>query len=359
MIGFIARRLLLTIPVLFGIVFVTFAIGRLLPGSPCEAALGEHASAAVCANFNERHGLNKPIPIQFATYLGEIARGDLGTSLRFGRPVTDLMVERLPTTVELAIYALIFATVVGITLGLVSALRHGSAVDVGTMLLANLGVSIPVFVLGLALAWVFAIGLKGSPLALPPSGRLSSGINIPVLAQYWHLESLGGPPRVLIDFVSNMYTVNSLLRLDARTFFDGLRHMILPAAALGTIPMAIIARITRSSLLDVLGLDYTRTARAKGLRERLVVFRHAMRNAMLPLVTVIGLQVGGLLAGAILTETIFNLTGVGKTFFVAITSRDYTVVQAFTLVIAIGYVLINLLVDISYGFLDPRVRVSQ
>ena len=333
MIGFIARRLLLTIPVLFGIVFVTFAIGRLLPGSPCEAALGEHASAAVCANFNERHGLNKPIPIQFATYLGEIARGDLGTSLRFGRPVTDLMVERLPTTVELAIYALIFATVVGITLGLVSALRHGSAVDVGTMLLANLGVSIPVFVLGLALAWVFAIGLKGSPLALPPSGRLSSGFNIPALAQYWHLGSLSGPPRVLIDFVSNMYTVNSLLRLDARTFFDGLRHMILPAAALGTIP--------------------------KGLRARLVVFRHAMRNAMLPLVTVIGLQVGGLLDGAILTETIFNLTGVGKTFFVAITSRDYTVVQAFTLVIAIGYVLINLLVDISYGFLDPRVRVSQ
>jgi peptide/nickel transport system permease protein len=356
-IGFIVRRFLLAIPVLLGIVFVTFAIGRLLPGSPCEAALGEHASPAACAAFNQRHGLDKPIPIQFATYLGEIARGDLGDSLRFGRPVTDLMIERLPTTVELSIYALLFAIVVGILLGLVSALRHGSAADVGTMLVANLGVSIPVFVLGLSLAWLFAIGLKGTPFSLPPSGR--SSLTVMSLAQAWHLESLTGPPRVLLDFVSNMYTFNSALRLDGKTFVDALRHMILPAVALGTIPMAIIARITRSSLLDVLGLDYTRTARAKGLNERLVVFRHAMRNAMLPLVTVIGLQVGGLFSGAILTETIFNLTGVGRTFFVAITSRDYAVVQAFTLVIAVGYVLINLLVDISYGFLDPRVRVSR
>jgi ABC-type dipeptide/oligopeptide/nickel transport system permease component len=261
--------------------------------------------------------------------------------------------------VELALFALIFATVFGILLGLLSALRHNSAVDVGTMLLANLGVSIPVFVLGLSFEWIFAIGLKGTPFALPPSGRLSSGINIVPLATYWHLQSLEGPLRTVVEFVSNMYIFNSVLRLDGRTLVDGLRHMILPAVALGTIPMAIIARITRSSLLDVLGLDYTRTARAKGLRERVVVFRHAMRNAMLPLVTVIGLQVGGLLAGAILTETVFNLTGVGKTFFVAITSRDYTVVQAFTLVIAVGYVLINLIVDLSYGFLDPRVRVSS
>jgi peptide/nickel transport system permease protein len=358
-IGFITRRVLLALPVLLGIVFVTFALARLLPGNPCEAALGEHASANICNAFNQRHGLDKPIPVQFAIYLGEIARGDLGSSLRFGRPVTDLMVERLPTTVELAFYALIFATVVGILLGLVSALRHNSAVDVGTMLLANLGVSIPVFVLGLTFAYIFAVGLKGTPFSLPPSGRLSSDLSMPQLAQVWHVESLTGPLRVLIDFASNIYTLNALLRLDGRTFVDALRHMILPAIALGTIPMAIIARITRSSLLDVLGLDYTRTARAKGLRERLVVFRHALRNAMLPLVTVIGLQVGGLLAGAILTETIFNLTGVGKTFFVAITSRDYTVVQAFTLVIAVGYVLINLLVDISYGFLDPRVRVRS
>lgn len=358
MISFVVRRTLLAIPVLFGIVFVTFAIGRLLPGNACVSALGEHATPQACAGFIHRHALDQPIPTQFTTYLGEIASGDLGISLKWGRPITDLMIERLPTTVELSLYALIFACTFGIFLGLISALRHNSAVDVGTMLLANFGVSIPVFVLGLVLAWIFAIGLKGTPLALPPSGRLSSGLNMVPLAQAWGLESLGGPPRVLLDFVSNMYTVNSLLRLDWRTLGDALRHMVLPAVALGTIPMAIIARITRSSLLDVLGLDYTRTARAKGLGERLVVFRHAMRNAMLPLVTIIGLQVGGLLAGAILTETIFNLTGVGKTFFEAITGRDYTVVQAFTLVIAVGYVLINLLVDISYGFLDPRVRVS-
>jgi peptide/nickel transport system permease protein len=356
-IGFIVRRVLFALPVLLGIVFVTFAIARLLPGSPCEAALGEHASRAICAAFDQRHGLDKPIPIQFAIYLGEIARGDLGDSLRLSRPVTTLLIERLPTTVELSIYALLFAVVAGVLLGLVSALRHNSSVDVGTMLLANLGVSIPVFVLGLAFAWFFAVALRGTPFSLPPSGRLSSELSMPSLVQYWHLTSLTGPPRAILDFISNMYTLNSALRLDGRTFVDALRHMILPAVALGTIPMAIIARITRSSLLDVLGLDYTRTARAKGLRERLVVFRHAMRNAMLPLVTVIGLQVGGLLAGAILTETIFNLTGVGKTFFQAITGFDYTVVQGFTLVIAVGYVLINLLVDISYGFLDPRVRV--
>jgi peptide/nickel transport system permease protein len=358
-IGFIVRRFLLAVPVLLGIVFVTFAIGRLLPGNPCEAALGEHASASVCAAFNQRHGLDKPIPVQFATYLGEIAGGDLGTSLKFGRPVTALMVERLPTTVELTFYALVFACFFGILLGLVSALRHNSKVDVGTMIVANLGVSIPVFVLGLVLAYVFAVGLKGTFFALPPSGRLSSGLTIETLAVHYHLTSLGGPPRVLLDFVSNMFTLNALLQLDGRVFVDAVRHMLLPAIALGTIPMAIIARITRSSLLDVLGLDYTRTARAKGLREGLVVFRHAMRNAMLPLVTVIGLQVGGLFAGAILTERIFNLTGVGNTFFQAITGRDYAVVQAFTLVLAVGYVLINLLVDISYGFLDPRVRVSR
>jgi peptide/nickel transport system permease protein len=356
-IGFIVRRVALALPVLLGIVFVTFAIGRMLPGDPCVVALGEHANRDVCNAFKVRHGLDKPIPVQFVVYVGELLQGDLGSSLRLSRPVTTLLVERLPTTVELSIYALLFATFFGILLGLISALRHNSAVDVGTMLLANLGVSIPVFVLGLAFAWIFAIGLKGTPLALPPSGRLSSGLVMVPLVQHWHLEAMTGPPRVLIDFVSNMYTVNSALRLDGRTFVDAMRHMILPAVALGTIPMAIIARITRSSLLDVLGLDYTRTARAKGLRERLVVFRHAMRNAMLPLVTVIGLQVGGLLAGAILTETIFNLTGVGKTFFQAITGLDYTVVQGFTLVIAVGYVLINLLVDISYGFLDPRVRV--
>jgi peptide/nickel transport system permease protein len=254
---------------------------------------------------------------------------------------------------------MLLAIVVGIPLGLLSATRRNSIVDVGTMVFANFGVSIPVFVLGLMLAFLFAIILKDTPLALPPSGRLSSGVTVLPLVQVWGLKDLQGVPRAFLDFVSGIYTFSALISGQWAAWVDAFRHLILPAIALGTIPMAIIARITRSSLLDVLGLDYTRTARAKGLNERLVVFRHAMRNAMLPLVTVIGLQVGGLFSGAILTETIYNLTGVGRTFFVAITSRDYAVVQAFTLVIAVGYVLINLLVDISYGFLDPRVRVSR
>ena len=356
MAGFLVRRTLFTIPVLIGIVFVTFAVGRLLPGDPCRASLGERATEAICARYNVQHGLDKPIPVQFAIYVGELSRGDLGTSIKFARPVTTLMVERLPVTLELSFYALVVAIVFGMLLGLVSALRRNSIIDVLTMLFANIGVSIPVFVLGLTLAYVFAILLQGTWLQLPPSGR---PLTVTPLATAWDLRDLEGPPRALVDFISNIYTLNAILRFDGTLLLDTVRHMVLPAVALGTIPMAIIARMTRSSLLDVLGLDYTRTARAKGLRESLVVFRHAMRNALLPLVTVIGLQVGGLLSGAILTETIFGLTGVGKTFFDAIVARDYTVVQAFTLVIAVFYVLINLLVDLSYGFLDPRVRVTS
>lgn len=355
MAGFLLRRVALTVPVLVGIVFVTFAMGRLLPGDPCRAMLGERATEAACERFAARHGLDQPIPVQFAIYVGDVARGDLGDSLKFGRPVTALMVERLPVTIELSLYALVFAVVVGTTLGIVSALRRNSIVDVLTMLGANVGVSIPVFVLGLTLAYVFALLLMGTPFQLPPSGRPLSATT---LAVAWDLRDLDGPPRALVDFVSNIYTLNAILRFDWPLLGESVRYMILPAVALGTIPLAIIARMTRSSLLDVLGLDYTRTARAKGLREISVVFRHGMRNALLPLVTVIGLQVGGLLAGAILTETIFGLTGVGRTLFEAIQGRDYAVVQAFTLVIAVFYVFINLLVDVSYGFLDPRVRVT-
>jgi peptide/nickel transport system permease protein len=223
---------------------------------------------------------------------------------------------------------------------------------------ANLGVSIPVFVLGLLLAYVFAILLKGTPFALPPSGRLSAGLDIVPLAERWGLQGLGGPPRSILDFVSNIYTVNALLTAQWGILADALRHMILPAVALGTIPLAIIARITRSSLLDVLGLDYIRTARAKGLTERNVVRRHGMPNAMLPVVTIIGLQVGGLLAGAVLTETIFNLAGVGRAVYEAITSHDFAVIQGFVLVIAVGFLLVNLIVDISYAYLDPRIRPS-
>jgi peptide/nickel transport system permease protein len=353
---FLTRRLLVTIPVLLGIVFIVFALARIIPGDPCRAVLGERATDAVCDDFIHRYGLDQPIFIQFGLYLQQIASGDLGESIKHSRPITTLLVERLPTTLELTFWAMVFATVVGIPLGLLSAVRRNSKADVGTMVFANLGVSMPVFVLGLLLAYVFALILKDTPFSLPPSGRLSSGVTVQPLVVVWGLQNLQGPPRAVLDFVSGIYTFSALISGQWNAWADAARHLILPAIALGTIPLAIIARITRSSLLEVLGLDYVRTARAKGQTERSVILHHATRNALLPVVTVIGLQLGALLSGAVLTETVFNLAGVGRTMYEAITGRDYVVIQGFTLIIAIFYVLVNLVVDVSYGMLDPRVR---
>lgn len=357
MLQFVLRRLLLSVPVLLGIVFLVFALARLLPGDPCVAALGERATEAVCAAFNERFGLNEPIPIQFVSYLGQIVRGDLGDSIRQGRPVAEILVERLPVTLELTFFALLFAVVVGVTLGRLSAMRRNSPLDVGTMFLANLGVSIPVFVLGLLLAYTFAVVLRGTPFALPPSGQLSPGMAHLSLAEAWGITQEEGSPSAVLEFFSNMVILSSLVTGQWGTFVDGLRHMILPMVALGTIPMAIIARMTRSSMLDVLGLDYVRTARAKGAPERIVTGRHAFRNALLPVVTIVGLSLGALLSGAVLTESIFLLPGLGRTLFEAISGRDYIVVQALTLVTALLYVVINLIVDVSYAYLDPRIRL--
>jgi peptide/nickel transport system permease protein len=355
---YIVRRLLISIPVLFGVVVLVFVVTRLLPGDPCRILLGERATDATCFAFDHSRGLDLPIPQQFVVYLGALSRGDLGSSFRTSQPVSTLLIERLPMTIELSVFALVFATTVGILLGVVSAYKRNSAIDAITMAGANLGVSIPVFVLGLLLAFAFAILLKGTPLALPPSGRLTPGIEIVPLATRWGLEGTQGPIRAIVDFVSNIYTLNGLLSAQWGIFVDAFRHMILPAIALGTIPLAIIARITRSSLLDVLGQDYVRTARAKGLTERSVVRLHGLPNAMLPMVTVIGLQIGGLLSGAVLTETIFNLPGVGQATYDAITSHDFAVIEGFVLVIAVIFLVVNLIVDISYAYLDPRLRPS-
>jgi ABC-type dipeptide/oligopeptide/nickel transport system permease component len=354
---FVLRRLLLAVPVILGIIFLVFVLSRLLPGDPCIAALGERATEQICNAFNARYGLDQPIPVQFVTYLGQLLSGDLGDSIRQGRPVSELLIERLPVTLELTIFALGFAVIVGITLGRLSARRRNSPVDVGTMFLANFGVSIPVFVLGLVLVYLFAVVLRGTPFALPPSGQLSAGVPHMDIAEAWGLTELTGFPATLLAFLSNMIIFSSLITAQWEPFFDGLKHMILPMIALGTIPMAIIARMTRSSMLDVLGLDYIRTARAKGASEKVVNSRHAFRNALLPVVTVIGLSLGALLSGAVLTESIFLLPGMGRTLFEAITGRDYIVIQAFTLVTALLYVVINLVVDVSYAYLDPRIRL--
>jgi peptide/nickel transport system permease protein len=353
MFRFILRRLLSSIPVLFGILLVTFVIARVIPGDPCQAALQERATEAACADFNERYGFNDPLLVQFGGYIGDVATGDLGDSIRLRQPVTDLMVERLPVTLQLSVAALFLAVLVGVPLGVLAGTRHNSKTDVGTIVGANLGVSIPVFVLALILQYVFAVELDNTPLDLPTSGQLTAGTIPEPFYEAWGLGE-----NSFFEFVSNIDLLNAVLIWRWDIFVDALRHLILPAVALSTIPMAVIARMTRSSLLDVLGLDYVRTARAKGLRERLVIGRHALRNSLLPVVTIIGLSLGTLVGGAILTETVFNLTGVGKTLFDAITGRDYFVVQGFTLVVAVGFVIVNLITDIVYTFLDPKVRVS-
>ena len=347
----------MAIPVLFGVLFITFAMARLIPGDPCRAVLGEKATDAVCDLFIKQKGLDQPVLVQFKVYLSDISHLDLGESFRTKQPVTELIIERLPTTIELTVFAMIFATFFGILFGMVAAYWNNSKVDVAVMIGANAGVSMPVFWLGLMLAYLFALKLKGTPFWLPPSGQLSPGLAPPDLAALWGVHE-GQRFFDLATFLSNMVVLSSLFTGNWKTFWDALKHFILPSVALGTIPMSIIARMTRSSLMEVLGLDYIRTARAKGLREILVVSRHAMSNALLPVVTVIGLSLGSLLSGAVLTETIFSLSGIGRIMYESITARDYGVVQGFVLIIAVIYMAANLLVDISYAFLDPRIRLS-
>ena len=353
------RRVVASLPVLFGVLVVAFTLGRVIPGDPCKAILGEKATVEVCEKFNRDKGLDQPIPVQLMTYIGELAQGDFGNSIRFNRPITQILIERLPTTVELGMAGLFIASAIGIPLGIISAIRHNSLTDLSTMVGANVGVSMPVFWLGLMLAYVFALLLKDTPFWLPPSGRLSAGVvAIPFYEVYgWEIVE-GDRGFNFVEFFANMFILNSFITFDWEVFKDAVQHMILPAVALSTIPMAIIARMTRSSMLQVLGLDYVRTARAKGLFSRQVIMRHAFRNALLPIVTIIGLQLGTVFSGAILTETIFSLAGVGRSLFEAITARDFPIIQGFTVVIATAYIIINLIVDLSYGFLDPRIRLE-
>lgn len=355
---FIGRRLLLLIPVLLGVVLVTFVIVRMIPGDPCVTMLGERATPAKCEVFLERYGLNDNVLVQFTRFLGNLSKGDFGDSIRFTRPVTDLIAERLPLTLELTLLAMIFSTVVGVGLGVISALKRNTIIDTVTMIIANIGVSMPVFWLGLLLAYVFALLLKDTAFVLPPSGRFTAGVALQDLDVLWGLKDLTGFKKFIIDLMSNTVVINCLFTGDWHILKDSLRHLILPAVAVGTIPMSIIARMTRSSLLEVIGLDYIRTARAKGLVEGKVISKHAFRNALIPVVTIIGIETGALLSGAVLTETVFNLPGFGTALVGAILARDYPVVQGFTIVIALIFVLVNLIVDLSYAYLDPRIRVD-
>ena len=332
MLRYIIRRLLTIIPVLLGVSILVFGFLRLIPGDPAQVMLGERATPENIARVREQLGLNKPIYEQYLIFISNALRGDLGRSVLRGEPVTQEIVRRFPATIELALSAILVAILVGIPAGIISAVRRGSLLDAASMLLALTGVSMPIFWLGLMLILLFSVILHW----FPTGGRMEAGTSfVPI---------------------TNLLLLDSLLKGDLEFFVQTLKHLALPAIALGSIPMAIIARMTRSSMLEVLSQDYIRTAHAKGLHERAVIIRHALRNAWLPVITVVGLQVGRLLSGAILTETVFSWPGIGRWLVDAIYARDYPIVQGVTLFIAMVFVGVNLVVDILYALVDPRVK---
>ena len=331
---YIARRLLNLIPILLGITLLVFAFLHLIPGDPAVVMSGERATPEQVAALRERLGLNQPLPLQYLKFLLNLIRFDLGNSIISGVPIIDEIKTRWPATFELSVAAMLIAILLGIPAGVLAAVRKNSPVDNLTMSSSLLGVSMPVYWLGLLLIYLFAVNLNW----LPPNGRISVNAGF------------------AFKPITNFYVLDALLRLDMKALKDVLAHLILPAVTLSTIPLAIIARITRSAMLEVLSQDYIRTARAKGVLELGVIFKHALKNALLPVVTIIGLQFGALLGGAILTETIFSWPGIGSWIYEGILSRDYPVVQGGVVFIAIAFVLINLLVDISYAFLDPRIQ---
>lgn len=332
MLSYSIRRVLMLIPVLLGMSIVVFSIIRAIPGDPALTILGEKASPKAIEDLREVLGLNNPWYIQYFDYLKQIITGDLGVSLHSGASITQEIGPYLAATTELTIVSMLFAVIIGVNAGILSAWKQNSWFDYCAMLIALIGVSMPIFWLGLMEQWFFAQELKW----LPSVGRDNS--------------------RNPIEAITQFYILDTIIAGQWDQLWEVIKHLILPGIALGTIPMAIIARITRSSMLEVMRADYVRTARAKGLAQFWVVYKHALKNAMIPVLTVIGLQTGLLLGGAVLTETIFGWPGVGRYIFTAIGNRDYPVIQSGILVIATIFVLINLLVDLLYAYVDPRIK---
>ncbi len=317
---------------LFGVSIVVFFMVRAIPGDPAQIMLGQQATQEQVQQVREKMGLDKPVFVQYGLFLKNALRGDLGDSTVTGRPVTTELLTRLPATFELTAFAMLIAILVGVPVGVISAVRQYSLLDKTTSVLALTGISMPIFWLAMILVVIFGVNLQ----ILPFPGRLG--------------------PTTAISSITGLVLVDSLLTLNFAGFWDGLLHLIMPALALGTIPMAVIMRMTRSSMLEVMNEDYVRTARAKGVVPWRVVFKHALRNAMLPTITVIGLQAGLLMGGAIITETIFSWPGIGLYAYQSVGSRDFPSIQGVVLYGALLFVLINLLVDVLYAVLDPRVR---
>lgn len=348
MIRYTIQRLLSLIPTILGVTLIIFLLLRLIPGDPAVAMLGEHAAEENVERIREQLGLNRPLFLdreglekgeistffdsQYIRYLSRLSRGDLGNSIHRRVSIAEELKTRFPATIELALLSMSLAILIGLPIGIASAARRGSLLDSISMIGALIGVSMPIFWLGLMEIMLFAVILQW----LPSGGRLGHAIEV--------------------KGITNLILLDSIITGNGKAFMDALKHLAMPGLALSTIPTAIIARMTRSSMLEVLREDYIRTAHAKGLREWVVLVRHALKNAFLPIITIIGIQTSSLMAGAVLTETIFSWPGIGKWVYDAILGRDYPVVQSGTLLITIVIVVVNLLVDISYAFLDPRIH---
>ncbi len=334
MLQFIGRRLVALVPVLLGVTFVAFYAMYLTPGDPALLILGERATPQRLESLRRELGLDKPFLVQYGVFLGRLVRGDLGRSTQTNNPVVEDVLQRFPATIELTLAAMFVACAVGITAGVVSAVKQYSAVDYAAMVGSLVGVSMPIFWLGFVLMIVFSLRLDWLPL----SGRFDVSLYFPR--------------------VTNFVLIDSLLDGNREAFASGVKHLILPAVTLSTVPMAIIARMTRSSMLEVMRQDFVRTARAKGVAGWTIVVKHALRNAFIPVLTVIGLQFGLLLGGAILTETVFAWPGLGRLTVEAIYTRDYPLIRGCVIAVATTFVLINLLVDLLYAVIDPRIRVG-
>jgi len=338
MLKYVLKRIALLIPTLIGVATLVFAMVALSPGDPARVMLGERANKEQLEKLRSELGLDRPLIEQYGIYMKNMVQFDFGESIKTGRKVSEEIKELYPATIELAFFAMLFATTLGIIIGVLSATRRNTWIDYTSMVGALFGVSMPVFWLALVLMMIFSVGLDW----FPTGGR----INI----------------RYYFEAITNFYILDTFIYWirdgDPKFLISSLKHMVLPALALGTIPLAIIARVTRSSMLEVLKQDYVKTARSAGIVEKRVVYRYALKNALLPVVTIIGLQFGLLLSGAILTETIFAWPGIGKWIYKAIEARDYPAVQGGVIVIATSFVLINLVVDILYSIVNPKIRLQ-
>lgn len=335
MLKYVLKRIAWVIPVMIGVSIIVFSLTRVFSPDPAPIVLGQHATQETVDAWRDEHGLNEPVVVQYWSYLKGALQGDLGVSYYSSTPVAREIGARFPATIELAVTAILFASIFGILLGVVAAVKKNSVFDAASMLVALVGVSMPIFWLGILLIMLF------------------SG--------YLHLLPTGGRINVLLEptEVTGFYLIDSLLEGNWAAFKDALIHLILPALTLGMYSMAIITRMTRSTMLDTLGQDYVRTSRAKGISEFKVIGKHALRNSLIPVTTVIGLQFGALLGGALLTESVFSWPGIGKYTVDSILKSDFPMVQGIVLLVAVVFVLVNLAADLMYAYLDPRIKYES